>query len=115
MSVLSTNLHFFRSPTGKVIATAGVDVQPMHFAKPDERIGAKYCPDWDETGGASVLFVPQGGSKPVGMVGEEVLTIHHDGHRRFEVRGFVPNQTNMCDATFVDVLKSFRIHGGTYA
>lgn len=112
--VFATALCFVRNPAGIVVATAGVDVQAFHPAKVDERLGVYDCPHWDEAGGARVVFHPHRIGKPA-FVGAEEMTVFHDGHRRFEVRGLVPRQADMCDATLAQVCEEFRVHGGTYA
>lgn len=112
-SVFSTAYCLTRDKAGKTVATLAVDTQICRAAVADERIGAYDCPNWDKSGAAKVVFLPQHLSKP-DIVGVETLTIFHDGYGCVVVNGLIPRQTDMCNATFDGVLDDFRVHGGTY-
>ena len=113
-SVFATAYCFSRDQAGKIVATLAVDVQIRSAAVADKCIGAYDCPNWDKSGAAKVVFLPQHLSKP-DLVGPETLMISHDGLGCVKVFGLIPRQTDMCNATFESVLDDFRVHGGTYA
>lgn len=107
MLIYATQFCLVRHQIGESVATLSVDTQPARAAVGDKLDGAYDCPHWDEAGAAQVVFGVYGSSQPLGIVGAEVLSIFHDGYRRFEVLGFVPDLPNMGDATFDGLVNEF--------
>lgn len=114
-SVHATQLRLARNEAGEVIASASIDIQACAPAVSDKLVGAYHCPHWDESGAADVVFRAQGFGEPVGVSGEQVLSIFHDGHRRFEVFGFVPDLADMGEATLASLFEEFFARGVVWA